>query len=130
MARPLILKGVSLRTHATYRRIPFTSNMAEWAWGGWALSFQAANAQDEESETNQRELRQHEADPLDGYKLPDNVKRLQQMEWPLFPTPTLASLQVSGYEMYNNSLVSTRNPVHVYQLKIYSHCCQHAFEYH
>ncbi len=80
--------------------------MAEFAWSGWALSFQAAHAKDNESEGNERELRRHdEADPFEDHRRPDNRKKVQELKWPLFPTPTLSSLQVSAYEMYNNSLV-------------------------
>ena len=84
--------------------------MAEFAWSGWALSYQAAHLNDKEADENEKELRSHGDDPFEDHSRPNNRKRVQQLQWPLFPTPTLASLQISGYEMYNNSLVRSHKP--------------------
>ena len=45
-----------------------------------------------------------------------------RVEWPLFPTPTISLLQVSGYEVYNGTPVSIKQSLYIFitSLQYYS----------
>ena len=54
---------------------------------------------------NQQEEESKSA-PLQSSSSPGAEKNMKRFEWPLFPTPSINILQVTGYEVYNNSVVS------------------------
>lgn len=55
---------------------------------------------------NQQEEESKSA-PLQSSSSPGAEKNMKRFEWPLFPTPSVNILQVTGYEIYNNSVYFT-----------------------
>ena len=65
-----------------------------WTLGGWG-----AHPSPRQEPQQQRPVETRQQQPINPRQL------TAKLEWPLFSTPTISMLQVSGYEIYNSTPV-------------------------